>query len=275
MPKSHTQTIQIAPNVSVRSSGAVIQKSHKRCSVILKKLITVAAFSGLILFGEVLLAADIAPYEKTCSELGFKKKTPPFGNCVLLLLNAATKQKLELEESKLREQEVKRRELEATLGDGTPDHAKCFRSGLIPGTALYEDCRKSIVEEKAAAEAATVRAAKEQAAAEEAKRRNETLQREAAELAAARQQDEAERAARHSAQQQECRRMREALVSMENREQQQRRQEALAYARMTPQERASLGAYQAGQSLGDATRRLFGGRSELDRLRDSMRAAGC
>lgn len=207
------------------------------------------AYGLLICFCGLSLAADLAPYEKTCSELGFKKRTPAFGNCVLLLTDKAAQQRAaDLEEARLREEETKRRHIELATGDGTAEHATCFRSGLIQGTSGYAECRKAIAEEKAAAEAAALRDAQARAAAEDQRRREEASRRHAAELEQ-----------RRFAQQQECQRMRQILALEEARQEQQRRQEALEYARMTPQQQIMFDSARAGQGIGRGLGQLFGG----------------
>lgn len=92
-------------------------------------------------------AADLAPYEKTCAELGFKRKTPAFGDCVLELFDRAKSQhrSAALEEQKRNEEESRRRSAEqAARGDGTPEHGMCMRYGFTPGTTSYAECRQKI-----------------------------------------------------------------------------------------------------------------------------------
>jgi hypothetical protein len=40
---------------------------------------------GILFFCSSSRAADLLPFEKTCTALGFKKQTPAYGNCILLL----------------------------------------------------------------------------------------------------------------------------------------------------------------------------------------------
>jgi hypothetical protein len=95
----------------------------------------------------VSYAADLAPYEKTCAELGFKRKTPAFGDCVLELLDRSKTQHrgAVLEEQRRNEEEARRRSAEQVArGDGTPEHGMCVRYGFTAGTTSYAECRQKI-----------------------------------------------------------------------------------------------------------------------------------
>jgi hypothetical protein len=75
---------------------------------------------GILFFCSSSLAADLLPFEKTCTALGFKKRTPAYGNCILLLNEKAIQQiNTDLEDSRLREAETIRRELELAAGGDT------------------------------------------------------------------------------------------------------------------------------------------------------------
>jgi hypothetical protein len=112
----------------------------------------------------VSYAADLAPFEKTCVELGFKRKTSAYGDCVLELFERerAGRHNAALEEKKLKELEAKTRAEDAAkkaaaTGDGTPDHQTCYRYGFIPETSLYAECRQKIDAAKAEARLAQTR----------------------------------------------------------------------------------------------------------------------
>jgi len=74
-------------------------------------------------------ALDLQKYEELCSSIGFKQKTPAFGECVLEL------RAREAKSSKGRADE---------LGDGSVDHATCRKYGFISGSAEYSQCRMQI-----------------------------------------------------------------------------------------------------------------------------------
>lgn len=81
-------------------------------------------------------AIDSASEEATCLELGFKKKTEPYANCVIELLG--------------RKQSV------AQENPNDPDDATCRKYGFKPKTNEYATCRQQI-------EQARVQAAQQQA----------------------------------------------------------------------------------------------------------------
>ena len=216
---------------------------------------------GLLLFCGSSLAADLLPFEKTCTELGFKKRTPAYGNCILLLNEKAIQQRnADLEESRLRDSEAIKRELDLAAGDGTMEHTHCYRMGNIHGTAPYGECRKALEAGKVAEQAAAARAAQAVLAAEAERQRNEAAQRYASEQETLR-----------NARLRDCQRMQEYLLREEARRGQAERQQALEYARMTPMERAAHGSYTSGQQFGQALGNLFGGQSEHARQQERFR----
>lgn len=142
----------------------------------------------LCFFSAACFGADFSEYEKTCLDLGFKKRTPAYGECVLELDKRATAdQKLaerqRMEQQRLAQEQQQREQAQeqqraAARGDGTPDHQTCAGFGFTAGTTPYAECRMkiSIVKreeearqqnERVAAEQA-VRLAAEQRAAEKA-----------------------------------------------------------------------------------------------------------
>jgi hypothetical protein len=109
-------------------------------------IIQIISFLLFILSG-VSLAADLSQFEKTCAELGFKKKTTPYGDCVLELFDRAkTQQKNAAQEAQQRnDAEGNRRAADmAARGDGSPEHGMCVRYGFTPGTTSYAECRQKI-----------------------------------------------------------------------------------------------------------------------------------
>lgn len=84
------------------------------------KIIISIFLSGL--FGSAY-ALDTSSEEAACSDIGFKKKTESFANCVLELLN---------------------RKAEAGVGSNDPDDATCKKYGFKSGTGDYAICRQQI-----------------------------------------------------------------------------------------------------------------------------------
>lgn len=75
------------------------------------------------------LALDLTAYESQCSEIGFKRKTPAFGECVL--------------ELKSRESGSERVSANSQ-GDGSAEHSTCARYGFRAGSTEYAQCRMQI-----------------------------------------------------------------------------------------------------------------------------------
>ena len=104
--------------------------------------------------GTACYGAGLADYEATCVDLGFKKRTPAFGQCVLELDRRATGDQKQVErhreDQQRRAQEQQQRERvqeqqrTAARGDGTPDHQTCSDFGFTAGTQPYSDCRMKI-----------------------------------------------------------------------------------------------------------------------------------
>lgn len=84
-------------------------------------------FTFLLLSSGTLYALDTSQFEKTCSEIGFRKKTEAHANCVLDLLSRQG-------------------------GSGTarqsastnPDDATCQSYGFKPGTTSFGECRQKL-----------------------------------------------------------------------------------------------------------------------------------
>ncbi len=84
--------------------------------------------------------AGLAEHEATCSDLGFKKKTQAYGECVL---------ELDQREKAGRAQAVKQVQQQTQIqaqqkGDGTNEHQMCAKFGFVVGSAPYSDCRLKI-----------------------------------------------------------------------------------------------------------------------------------
>ena len=88
-----------------------------------------------LMLGSQAMALDLTNYENTCTEIGFKKKTPAFGECVL-----------ELHSREVKTAPVKQKQAQTAIsqGDGTPDHATCAKYGFQAGTTEYSQCRMQI-----------------------------------------------------------------------------------------------------------------------------------
>ena len=86
----------------------------------------------LIVFCPPVFALDLSVYENQCSEIGFKKKTPAFGECVLELHSRG----VPLQKAS--------NSTQANTGDGTNEHKTCTKFGLVTGTNQYSECRLKI-----------------------------------------------------------------------------------------------------------------------------------
>jgi len=79
-----------------------------------------------------VFAVDLSVYENQCAEIGFKKKTPAFGECVLELhARGGSPQKAS-------------NSTQANNGDGTNEHQMCAKFGFVVGTSQYSECRLKI-----------------------------------------------------------------------------------------------------------------------------------
>lgn len=85
-------------------------------------------------------AVGLEGYEATCSQIGFKKRTPAYGECVLELDRRASLAKGKAAEQTSQQQATVR----PAQGDGTPDHQTCSQFGFTVGTPQYSDCRLKI-----------------------------------------------------------------------------------------------------------------------------------
>lgn len=92
----------------------------------------------LVLGVNVSWALDTSSEENTCAEIGFKRKTEPFANCVLEL--------------------VRRKSNKAPVSaapppvvSSNPDDAICLNNGYKPGTNEFTQCRLQINNAKAQA----------------------------------------------------------------------------------------------------------------------------
>ena len=90
----------------------------------------------LAALGGHAFAVGLAEHEAMCADLGFKKRTPAYGECVLELDRRASTEKGKAVQQ-VRQQEQQR-------GDGTSEHQTCNRFGFVVGTPPYADCRLKI-----------------------------------------------------------------------------------------------------------------------------------
>ena len=125
--------------------------------------------ASLLVCSGAVYGADLSEYEKTCLDLGFKKRTPAYGECVLELDKRSTDQQKQSErargdqqrqaqEQQRQAQEQQERQVTlqrqqqdeqratqlAARGDGSPDHQTCYKYGFVPGTTHYGECRQRI-----------------------------------------------------------------------------------------------------------------------------------
>jgi hypothetical protein len=73
-------------------------------------------------FSPVCAANTLAQAEETCSELGFKKKTESYGDCVLELHSRANKKT-------------------SSPTNANPDHQACTKFGFTAGTESHSNCK--------------------------------------------------------------------------------------------------------------------------------------
>ena len=93
----------------------------------------IAVFFASFFFGsmaEDANALDLGAYEDQCESIGFTKKTPAFGECVLELYS--------------RSDSVGRTNQVAATGDGSQDATTCINYGFNPGSSDYSQCRLQI-----------------------------------------------------------------------------------------------------------------------------------
>lgn len=84
-------------------------------------------FLFLSLFASVSLAIDTSQQEKTCTEIGFKKKTEAHANCVLELLS--------------RNSSSRKTNISTAIH---PDDATCQSYGFKPGSTAFGECRQKL-----------------------------------------------------------------------------------------------------------------------------------
>lgn len=112
-----------------------------RTSIIQVVLASLLACSGAV------YGAELSDYEKTCLDLGFKKRTSAYGECVLELDKRSTDQQKQAERARGAQQRQTQEQQElqrAARGDGSPDHQTCAGFGFVAGTTPYSECRMRI-----------------------------------------------------------------------------------------------------------------------------------
>ncbi len=87
------------------------------------KFIKITNLAIVCLMSASVCAFDTSSEEKICSDIGFKRKTEAFGNCVLDLLE---------------------RNKSSSLAANDPDDATCKKYGFRQGTSDYAKCRQQI-----------------------------------------------------------------------------------------------------------------------------------
>lgn len=109
-----------------------------RSMSILWRILAIALMMGTL--SQAVFALDLSAYENQCADIGFKRKTQPFGECVL--------------ELRARGDTSARSQVNVvSQGDGTPDHSTCSRYGFNAGTTEYAQCRMQIDSAKTQAQA--------------------------------------------------------------------------------------------------------------------------
>jgi hypothetical protein len=83
-------------------------------------------------------SGNLSKHELTCQELGFKRRTQAYGECVLEL--DQRENKISTQVNKHSQQQKQNQQ----SGDGSIEHQTCSRFGFIVGTQPYSDCRLRI-----------------------------------------------------------------------------------------------------------------------------------
>ena len=113
-------------------------------------IVKVAAIFFLLASANIF-AADLSAHEQTCADLGFKKRTPAYGDCVLeldrrgrTLSNSQAAQEADRQRAEQQRQAQEQQRAVAARGDGSPDHQTCAGFGFVAGTTPYSECRMRI-----------------------------------------------------------------------------------------------------------------------------------
>jgi hypothetical protein len=109
------------------------------------------AITFLLSLSSFIAVANLAQHEVTCAELGFKKRTPAYGECVLELdqrqktakVTAEKQEQIGRQENINRENEIAKQQMQQR-GDGSVEHQTCNRFGFVVGTPYYSECRLKI-----------------------------------------------------------------------------------------------------------------------------------
>jgi hypothetical protein len=132
--------------------------------------------ANLLVLSATCFGADISGYEKTCLDLGFKQRSPAYGECVLELEKRGSAGEKLAERQRMEQQQQQNRQRAAEInqrGDGTPDHQTCYKFGLIPSTPQYSDCRLKLTIAKREADQRQAAFESERRRYEEEKMRND------------------------------------------------------------------------------------------------------
>lgn len=123
-------------------------------------------------------ADEFEQYGNTCKEIGFKPKTPDYGDCVLELRSRELKktnkprvQKSSSEESFNTNQSISRRPVE--VGDGSNNDSICQKYGFKVGDESYKRCRLDLDVAQRQAEAELAQYEQQKRQYEEQKRQYE------------------------------------------------------------------------------------------------------
>jgi len=88
-------------------------------------------------------AKDLDTYGAECKEIGFKPKTPAYGDCVLEL-RRRDKSNSNSQPEPIKQNVVQAPIQQAPRGDGSADDASCQRYGFTPQTDAYGQCRMQL-----------------------------------------------------------------------------------------------------------------------------------
>jgi len=100
--------------------------------------------SACLAFYSGAWSADLSGYEKTCGDIGFKPRTPAFGECVLEFDRRATISS----DGNLSAQRS------AATSYQSPEDRQCTKFGFTAGTTAFAECRLKLELNKRDAQAA-------------------------------------------------------------------------------------------------------------------------
>jgi hypothetical protein len=116
--------------------------------ILMRKYTNALITIGILICPIYSFGIDTKEEERTCSEIGFKKKTEAHADCVLELLErkqklSSKKESKEISKAPTSQESpnVSPAKPQAVKGDGSADDLACVKFGFIVGTQEYANCR--------------------------------------------------------------------------------------------------------------------------------------